>query len=43
MAGMTSGASAYLIKPFLPRQLTEAMNKLSPVGPLTVHGLEPRS
>jgi DNA-binding response OmpR family regulator len=43
MAGMASGASAYLIKPFRPRQLTEAVNKLCPVGPLTAHGLEPRS
>ncbi|MBT2550890.1 response regulator transcription factor [Arthrobacter sp. ISL-65] len=40
MAGMASGASAYLTKPFRPRQLTEAVNKLCPVGPLTAHGLE---
>jgi two-component system OmpR family response regulator len=43
MAGMASGASAYLTKPFRPRQLTEAVNKLCPVGPLAAHGLEPRS
>ncbi|MFF2318246.1 response regulator transcription factor [Arthrobacter sp. NPDC058097] len=43
MAGMACGASAYLTKPFRPRQLTEAVNKLCPVGPLTVHGLQPGS
>ena len=42
-AGMASGAAAYLIKPFRPRQLTETVNKLCPVGPLTAHGLEPRA
>jgi CheY-like chemotaxis protein len=41
MAGMASGAAAYLIKPFRPRQLTEMVNKLCPVGPLTAHSLEP--
>ena len=43
MAGMASGAAAYLIKPFRPRQLTETVNKLCPVGPLTAHGLESRA
>ena len=42
MAGMASGAAAYLVKPFRPRQLTETVNRLCPVGPLTAHGLEPR-
>ena len=43
IAGMASGASAYLIKPFRPRQLTEAVNRLCPVGPLTAHGPQPRN
>lgn len=43
MAGMASGAAAYLVKPFRPRQLTETVNQLCPVGPLTAHGLEPRA
>ncbi|MFF2316590.1 response regulator transcription factor [Arthrobacter sp. NPDC058097] len=43
MAGMASGAAAYLIKPFRPRQLTETVNRLCPVGPLTAHGLESRA
>jgi CheY-like chemotaxis protein len=43
MAGRASGPSAYLTKPFGPRQLTEAVNKLCPIGPLTAHSLEPRS
>lgn len=43
IAGMASGAAAYLIKPFRPRQLTETVNKLCPVGPLTAHGLESRA
>jgi DNA-binding response OmpR family regulator len=42
MAGMASGAAAYLVKPFRPRQLTETVNRLCPVGPLTAHGLERR-
>ncbi|WP_262982858.1 response regulator transcription factor [Arthrobacter globiformis] len=40
MAGMASGASAYLTKPFRAWQLTEA-NRLCPVRPLTVDGLHP--
>lgn len=40
MAGMASGAAAYLIKPFRPRQLRETVNRLCPLGPLTAHGLE---
>jgi DNA-binding response OmpR family regulator len=32
MAGMASGASAYLTKPFRAWQLTEAVNMLCPVG-----------
>lgn len=43
LAGMASGAGAYLTKPFRPRQLTETVNKLCPVGPLTAHGREPRA
>jgi DNA-binding response OmpR family regulator len=43
MAGMASGAASYLIKPFRPRQLTEMVNRLCPVGPLTAHGLQPRA
>jgi DNA-binding response OmpR family regulator len=38
MAGMASGAAAYLTKPFHPRQLTAAVNQLCPAGPLTAHG-----
>ncbi|MFC9351522.1 response regulator transcription factor [Arthrobacter sp. NPDC057013] len=38
MAGMASGAAAYLTKPFHPRQLTEAVNQLCPAGPLSAHG-----
>jgi CheY-like chemotaxis protein len=38
MAGMASGASAYLTKPFHPRKLTEVVNQLCPTGPLTAHG-----
>jgi DNA-binding response OmpR family regulator len=37
MAGMASGAAAYLTKPFHTRQLTEVVNKLCPTGPLTAH------
>lgn len=37
MAGMASGAAAYLTKPFRPRQLTEAVNQLCPTDPLTAH------
>jgi DNA-binding response OmpR family regulator len=37
MAGIVSGAAAYLAKPFPTRQLTEVVNRLCPVGPLTVH------
>ncbi|MFE4543849.1 response regulator transcription factor [Arthrobacter sp. NPDC056727] len=43
IAGMASGAAAYLIKPFRPRQLTETVNRLCPVGPLTAHRLESRA
>ncbi|RAM36934.1 response regulator transcription factor [Arthrobacter globiformis] len=43
MAGMASGASAYLTKPFRAWQLTEAVKKLCPAGPLTVDGLQPHS
>ncbi|MBT2550897.1 response regulator transcription factor [Arthrobacter sp. ISL-65] len=42
MAGMASGASAYLTKPFHPRQVTETVNRLCPVGPLTAHGRQQR-
>ena len=38
MAGMASGAAAYLTKPFRTRQLTDVVNKLCPTGPLTAHG-----
>lgn len=34
MAGMASGAAAYLTKPFRPRQITELVNQLCPAGPL---------
>ncbi|MFE4835287.1 response regulator transcription factor [Arthrobacter sp. NPDC056691] len=37
MAGMASGAAAYLTKPFQPRQLTAAVNQLCPAGPLSAH------
>lgn len=37
MAGMATGAAAYLAKPFRPRQLTEVVNQLCPAGPLTAH------
>lgn len=37
LAGMASGAAAYLTKPFRPRQLTEVVNQLCPAGPLTAH------
>ncbi|VXB03526.1 hypothetical protein ARTHRO9AX_10276 [Arthrobacter sp. 9AX] len=30
-----------LTKPFLPRELTETANRLSPAGPLTAHGKNP--
>jgi len=32
---LASGAIAYLVKPFRPRQLTRLVNQLCPVGPLT--------
>jgi DNA-binding response OmpR family regulator len=35
MAGMAPGAADYLTKPFRPRQLIEAVNRLCPTGPLT--------
>ena len=37
LAGMASGAAAYLTKPFRPRQITEVVNQLAPAGPLTAH------
>lgn len=37
IAFMASGATAYLTKPFRPRQLTEVDNQLCPAGPLTAH------
>lgn len=37
MAGMASGAAAYLTKPVRPQQLTEVVNQLCPAGPLTAH------
>ncbi|MDQ0864742.1 response regulator transcription factor [Arthrobacter globiformis] len=43
MAGMASGAAAYLTKPFRPRQLIEAVNRLCPAGPLTAHFQDQRS
>ncbi|MBT2523299.1 response regulator transcription factor [Arthrobacter sp. ISL-28] len=43
MAGMASGAAAYLTKPFLTRQLTEVVNRLCPVGPLTAHQQDRRA
>ena len=33
LAGMASGAAAYLTKPFRPRQLTEVVQQLCPAGP----------
>ncbi|MBT2520885.1 response regulator transcription factor [Arthrobacter sp. ISL-28] len=43
MAGMASGAAAYLTKPFHPRQLTEVVNRLCPAGPLTAHQQDRRA
>jgi two-component system OmpR family response regulator len=43
IAGMASGAAAYLTKPFHPRQLTETVNKLCPTGPLTTRGRDQRT
>ncbi|WP_251045520.1 response regulator [Arthrobacter sp. ISL-5] len=43
MAGMASGAAAYLTKPFHTRQLTEVVNRLCPVGPLTAHRQDKRA
>ena len=37
MAGMASGAAAYLTKPFRIRQLIEVVDQLCPAGPLTAH------
>lgn len=37
LAGLASGATAYVTKPFRPRQLTDTINVLCPAGALTAH------
>jgi DNA-binding response OmpR family regulator len=41
MAGMASGAAAYLTKPFRPRQLREIVNRLCPAGIMAANGPMP--
>ena len=41
IAGMASGAAAYLIKPIRPRQLREMVNRLCPAGIMAANGPMP--